>query len=251
LYRWNVHAESGYAWWLERLKAVLHLVDIIRLDHFRGFAGYWEVPASQPTAEKGRWVPGPGADFFTKVLQALGELPLIAEDLGEITPDVIALRDQFDLPGMKVLQFAFGGDTFSVDAFLPHNYSPLCVAYTGTHDNDTTLGWYQSSPESERDFCRRYLGRAGADIVWNMIRAAWSSVAVFALTTMQDLLNLDTGARMNFPGRPSGNWSWRMPAHALNLDLRDRLSEFNYVYGRGKTVKEEVVKEESLQVGTE
>ena len=251
LYRWNVHSESGYAWWLERLKAVLQLVDIIRLDHFRGFAGYWEVPARLPTAEKGRWVPGPGADFFTKVQQVLGELPLIAEDLGEITPDVIALREQFDLPGMKVLQFAFGGDTFSVAAFLPHNYSPLCVVYTGTHDNDTTLGWYKSSPESERDFCRRYLGRADDDIVWNIIRAAWSSVAVFALTTMQDLLNLDSAARMNFPGKPSGNWSWRMPAHALNLDLRDRLLEFNYVYGRGKIIKEQVVEKESLQIETE
>jgi 4-alpha-glucanotransferase len=234
LYRWDVHARGGYAWWVKRLKAVLGLVDIIRLDHFRGFAGYWEVPAKDLTAENGRWVPGPGADFFIKVQEALGELPLIAEDLGEITPDVIVLRDQFNLPGMKVLQFAFGGDAFSVSAFLPHNYSSLCVVYTGTHDNDTTLGWYKSSPENERDFCRRYLGRPDNEIVWNMIRAAWSSVAVFAVTTMQDLLCLDSDARMNFPGRPSGNWTWRMSAHALDQDLQDRLADFNFIYERGK-----------------
>lgn len=230
LYRWEILAESGYDWWQARLSAVLQLVDIIRLDHFRGFAGYWEVPAGETTAEKGRWVPGPGADFFTHIQTGLEELPLIAEDLGEITPDVIELRDQFNLPGMKILQFAFASNPN--DKFLPHNYPRNCVVYTGTHDNDTTLGWFESAPTSERDFCLRYLGRDGSDIAWDMIRAIWSSVAVFALAPMQDFLNLGTEARMNFPGRPSGNWSWRMPSGAISRSLRDGLKDFNYVYWR-------------------
>ncbi|HEX7975182.1 MAG TPA: 4-alpha-glucanotransferase, partial [Anaerolineales bacterium] len=236
LYRWDVHAASGYDWWLARLNAVLQLVDIIRLDHFRGFAGYWEVPAGMPTAEKGRWVPGPGADFFSHIQQALGDLPLIAEDLGEITPDVVELRDRFNLPGMKILQFAFGGDP--EEKFLPHNYPRNCVGYTGTHDNDTTWGWYRTAPQAEQDFCRRYLGRPDQNIAWDMIRAVWSSVAVFALAPMQDVLNLGTEARMNFPGRPSGNWSWRMPAgHDPQWDVR--LKEFNFIYGRSPQVKED------------
>jgi 4-alpha-glucanotransferase len=230
LYRWDVHARDGYSWWIARLKAVLQLVDIIRLDHFRGFAGYWEVPAGMPTAEKGRWVSGPAADFFNHIQQALGDLPLIAEDLGEITPDVIELREQFQLPGMKVLQFAFL--TNATDQFMPHNYTHNCVAYTGTHDNDTSLGWYHSIPEDERDFLRRYLGRDEHNIVWEMMRTVWSSVAMFAIAPMQDVLNLGSQARMNFPGRPSGNWSWRMPADALSEHLKDRLLEYNQIYGR-------------------
>jgi 4-alpha-glucanotransferase len=236
LYRWEVHAQNGYKWWQGRLKAVLQLVDIIRLDHFRGFAGYWEVPAGNPTAEKGRWVPGPGADFFYKMQEALGELPLIAEDLGEITPDVIEIRERFNLPGMKILQFAFSSDP--EDKFLPHNYPNNCVVYTGTHDNDTTLGWYKSAPEVERDFCRRYLGRDDHDFVWEMMRAIWVSVAMFALAPMQDLLSLDTEARMNYPGRPSGNWSWRMPPNAMNPHLGTRLKEYNYLYARSRQIKE-------------
>jgi 4-alpha-glucanotransferase len=230
LYRWKVHARSGYAWWIARLKAVLQLVDIIRLDHFRGFAGYWEIPAGMPTAEEGRWAPGPAADFFNHIQKALGDLPLIAEDLGEITPDVIEIREQFHLPGMKIFQFAFS--TNATDKFLPHNYPHNCVTYTGTHDNDTTLGWYRSITEEERDFLRRYLGRDEDNIVWEMMRAIWSSVAMFAIAPMQDVLNLDTQARMNFPGRPSGNWSWRMSKDALNEHLKSRLLEYNQVYGR-------------------
>ncbi len=238
LYRWKIHAERGYEWWQERLRAVLQLVDIIRLDHFRGFAAYWEVPGGEKTAENGRWVKGPTEDFFFKIEKALGDLPLLAEDLGEITPDVIKLREQFHLPGMKILQFAFGGD--QDDDFLPHNYPHNCVTYTGTHDNDTTWGWYSSAPESERDFCRRYLARNGSDIVWDMIRAIWSSVAMFAITPMQDLLNLGTEARMNFPGRPSGNWTWRMPAGSLNETLVYRLKEFNNLFGRSLPEQQEV-----------
>jgi 4-alpha-glucanotransferase len=230
LYRWSIHARNGYSWWTARMKAVLQLVDIVRMDHFRGFVGYWEVPAGMPTAEIGRWAPGPGADFFSHIQTALGELPLIAEDLGVITPEVVELREQFELPGMKIFQFAFS--TNATDKFLPHNYPHHCVTYTGTHDNDTTLGWYRSTTEEERDFLRRYLGRDEHNIVWEMMRAIWSSVAMFAIAPMQDVLNLGTQARMNFPGRPSGNWSWRMPADALTEHLKGRLLEYNQVYGR-------------------
>jgi 4-alpha-glucanotransferase len=232
LYRWDFHQTTGYAWWLKRIRSVLGLVDIIRLDHFRGFAGYWEVPGDAVTAERGRWVPGPGADFFSAVQQALGNLPIIAEDLGEITPDVVELREQFALPGMKIFQFGFGSD--AKDPFLPHNYPKNCVVYTGTHDNDTARGWYERVQENERDFCRRYLGRDGRNISWDMIRAVWSSVAVFALAPMQDFLGLGNEARMNYPGYPSGNWAWRMPENAPSEDLRNRVKEFNYLYARLK-----------------
>jgi 4-alpha-glucanotransferase len=231
LYRWDVHAANGYAWWIERLRATLRAVDYIRLDHFRGFTAYWEVPASETTAIKGRWVPGPGQDFFRRIEQEMRDLPVIAEDLGVITPDVVAMREAFQLPGMKVLQFAFSTD--ADDPFLPHNYPQNCVAYTGTHDNDTTLGWYTgSSSEEERDLCRRYLARSGEDIAWDMIRAAWSSVAVMAMTPMQDLLSLGNEARINYPCRASGNWSWRMPASVLNASLSNRLKEMNTLYSR-------------------
>ncbi len=230
LYRWDVHAQDGYAWWLARLRTVLELVDIVRLDHFRGFAAYWEIPAGEETAINGRWTPGPGAAFFTAVEAALGSLPLIAEDLGEITPDVVALREQFHLPGMKILVFAFSDD--ARNPFLPHNYPQNCVVYTGTHDNDTATGWYQRAPEKERDFARRYLARDGHDIAWDLIRAAWSSVAVFSIAPLQDLLSLDNSARMNYPSRAGGNWQWRMPAHALTEALRYRLQEQNRLYGR-------------------
>jgi 4-alpha-glucanotransferase len=230
LYQWDVHAETGYAWWHERFRAVLSMVDIVRLDHFRGFAAYWEVPAANPTAEIGLWTPGPGKDFFDKLGQALGELPIIAEDLGLITPDVVELRDAFQLPGMKILQFGFGSDPD--DPFLPHNYPVNCVAYTGTHDNDTVRGWYQAAPEKEKDLCRRYLQSDGSDIAWKMIYALWSSVAVFALAPIQDLLDLGTEARMNYPGRPAGNWSWRMRQEEMSETLQNRLHEINYLFSR-------------------
>ena len=230
LYRWDVHRQTGYAWWIERVKAALTTVDIIRLDHFRGFTAYWEVPAGEPTAEHGKWVPGPGVDLFEAIRAALGSLPIIAEDLGEITPDVIAMRNQLGLPGMKILQFAFAADP--EDLFLPHNYVVNCVAYTGTHDNDTSRGWYLSAPEKERDLVRRYLARSGEDISWDMIRAVWSSVAVYTLAPLQDFLSLDTSARMNYPGRASGNWTWRFPAFALDDALKARIRENNYLYSR-------------------
>ncbi len=231
LYRWDAHKNEGYAWWIKRFEAVLKVVDIIRLDHFRGFAGYWEIPYGNPTAEIGRWVKGPGKAFFKAIQAALPNLPIIAEDLGVMTPDVLELRDAFDLPGMKIFQFAFSAD--ATDPFLPHNYPKNCIAYTGTHDNDTALGWYRnSSTEKERDFCRRYLARSGDDISWDMIRAVWSSVAIFSLCPMQDLLSLDTSARMNYPGRPSGNWGWRLLPNQINQGITDRLKEMNLLYLR-------------------
>ncbi len=236
LYNWSVHKENGYAWWVARFRAILDMVDIVRLDHFRGFAGYWEVPAGMPTAEKGRWAPGPGADLFHTLEKELGDLPIIAEDLGVITEDVVALREKFNLPGMRIVQFAFAGGPR--DPFLPHNHEKNSVVYTGTHDNDTVLGWYQRVDENERSFYRRYMGRDGSDVSWDLIRATWSSVAVFALAPMQDFLSLDNQARMNYPGRQSGNWSWRMPAHAMNSSLAGRIREFNYLYDREKPKSE-------------
>jgi len=230
LYRWDVHQQQEYSWWIERLRSTLTFVDFARLDHFRGFAGYWEVPYGLPTAEIGRWVRGPGVDFFEVVRNGLGDLPIIAEDLGVITPDVVQLRERFNLPGMKVFQFAFSSDP--TDPFLPHNYPQQCVAFTGTHDNDTAIGWYQSAPETERDFIRRYVGRSGTDISWDMIRAVWSSVAVFALAPLQDVLSLGPEARMNLPGRPYGNWGWRLNPNILNESISKRLYEMNYLYGR-------------------
>jgi 4-alpha-glucanotransferase len=230
LYRWDVQAQSGFAWWIERIRTVLDLVNIIRLDHFRGFAGYWEVPAREKTAVKGRWATGPGESFFEVVEKAFGDLPIIAEDLGEITPDVIEMRDRFNLPGMKVIQFAFNFD-FG-EPFLPHNHTRNYIVYTGTHDNDTAKGWYERVSEDEKDYYRRYLGRDGHDVAWDLIRAAWMSVAVFSIAPMQDLLSLDNTARMNYPGNPSGNWSWRMREDHLNDFLSSRLRDFNFLYDR-------------------
>jgi 4-alpha-glucanotransferase len=237
LYHWDVHARDGYRWWLSRLRAVLSLVDIVRLDHFRGFAGYWEIPAGEETAINGQWVPGPGKDFFYKVKESLGELPIIAEDLGVITDEVIELRETFGLPGMKILVFAFDDD--ASNPFLPHNFTADNVVYTGTHDNDTSLGWYRRVDEKERDFARRYLARDGRDISWDLIRTAWGSVAVFALAPMQDFLSLDNKARMNYPSTLGGNWTWRMPPASLTEALRSRIHEMNVLYGRDASPPEE------------
>lgn len=230
LYRWKYHKQTGFAWWIQRMQAVLKLVDIIRLDHFRGFAGFWQVPGKAKTAENGRWVKAPGKAFLGAVKTALGDLPLIAEDLGVITPDVEDLRDSFNLPGMKVVQFAWWSTPS--DTFMPHNHVPNCVVYTGTHDNDTARGWYQRVSEEERSFYRRYQGRDGSDVAWDLIRTAWRSVGIMALAPMQDFLDLGNEARMNYPGNPSGNWSWRMPDGALTEMLKNRIKEFNYLYDR-------------------
>jgi len=232
LYRWEVHARDGYSWWMDRLRSVFSLFDIVRLDHFRGFADYWEIPASEETAVNGRWVPGPGANFLQKVKKEFGELAIIAEDLGEISPEVFKLRDQFNLPGMKILVFAF--DSGENNIFLPHHYNENCVVYTGTHDNDTAVGWFKRIGEGEKTFAQRYLKTSGEDIAWDLIRAAWSSRAVYAIAPLQDILSLDNSARMNYPGKPQGNWGWRFTDTAIDEILKQRLTDVNYLYGRAK-----------------
>ncbi len=231
LYRWARMAEDGYAWWVKRLQMTFIQADIVRIDHFRGFDAYWEIPAEEPTAIKGRWVKGPGMAFFQKIRAQLGDLPIIAEDLGVITPAVRELRDHFQFPGMKILQFAFGGERNS--DFLPHNFeTPNCVVYTGTHDNDTTVGWYNSADEWERDHVRRYLAVDGRNIAWDMIRLAWMSVADTAVAPLQDLMQLGTAARMNFPGKTGGYWSWRYRPEMLHPGMAARLRELTELYGR-------------------
>jgi len=237
LYRWDVHKAGGYAWWIERIKSNLRAFDILRLDHFRGFAGYYEIPASHATAEHGRWVPGPGSDLFRVIDSKLSDgvstgeikLPVIAEDLGLITQDVIDLLNEFQLPGMKVLQFGFSGPD---NPFLPHNYPANCVAYTGTHDNDTALGWLATASQHEKDFALRYLHTNGSDFAWDLIRSVWSSVAVFAITPMQDVLRVGGEGRMNYPSRLGGNWEWRMSEDAMNDSLAGQVRELNYLYRR-------------------
>jgi 4-alpha-glucanotransferase len=236
-YRWDLMAANGYAWWIERFRMAFTQVDVVRIDHFRGFYNYWEVPADEETAVKGHWRFGPGADLFHAVTKALGEVAIIAEDLGYFEPEaragVDALQAEFGYPGMKVLQFAFL--TGPTDPFLPHNYSsPAWVVYTGTHDNDTVLGWYtNTSTADERDYARKYLGRDASDITWDLIRMAWASTANTAMTTTQDLLSLGHEARMNLPstlGPP--NWCWRLLPGALRDDIARRLLELTAIYGR-------------------
>jgi 4-alpha-glucanotransferase len=237
LYNWEVHKKDGYAWWLSRVHSSLNVFDILRFDHFRGFAGYYEIPADHKTAKLGRWVTGPGKDLFRAIDKYLGDglvtpgtgLPFIAEDLGLVTPDVIELLEAFNLPGMKVLQFAFSGPD---NPFLPHNYVPNCVAYTGTHDNDTAHGWFAAAEPHEREFAQRYLRVDGSDFAWDLIRAVWGSVADIVITPMQDVLNCGGEARMNFPSRLGGNWEWRMGEGDMNDGLAGRLRELNWMYLR-------------------
>src|SRR2546423_7127135 len=231
VYEWERMRADGFKWWVARVRETLKLVDVVRLDHFRGFAAVWEVPAEHETAERGRWVEAPGRDLFGALKEALGggELPIIAEDLGAITPDVHALRDEFGFPGMRVLQFAFGGDPH--DTHLPHEYTRASVAYTGTHDNDTVVGWFhQRSREDasedekrERENCLKYLGTDGSEINWDFIRAAQMSVARIAIAQLQDVLGLSSDARMNTPASAEGNWAWRFQTGALTNELRERL----------------------------
>lgn len=221
LYNWKAMQDEGYSWWINRIQTTFELVDIVRIDHFRGFAGYWEIPAAEKTAVKGRWVKGPGAKFFDAIEKKLGKLAIIAEDLGEITPNVIELRDRYQFPGMRILQFAFAGDP--KNNFLPHNYISNTVVYSGTHDNDTTLSWFNTATEREREFVKRYIGTDGKEIHWDFIRLASQSVADMAIFPFQDILGLGNEARMNLPGKALGNWGWRFtwdlvkPWHALKL----------------------------------
>ncbi len=236
LYRWDLMAHNGYKWWIARFEAILKCVDIVRLDHFRGFAGYWEVPGDAENAIKGRWAPGPGAAIFDTLRYVLGELPIIAEDLGVITPDVDELRDRFGFPGMRILQFSFGEGDYQLGR--PFWYPRNCVVYTGTHDNDTTVGWFTgSSTPGEREFVLKYVNSDGSEINWDMIRVAWSNHAVLALAPMQDLFGLGTETRMNYPSKESGNWQWRFKQDMLTDEIAARLTEFTEIYGR--VVKEE------------
>ena len=241
LYDWDRMVADRFKWWLSRVRATLQLFDIVRIDHFRGFAASWEIPGGDKTAERGRWVEAPGRQLFSTIREVLGELPIIAEDLGVITPDVEKLRDDFGFPGMRILQFAFSSDTKNID--LPHNYRKNVVVYTGTHDNDTTVGWFRSVAGEgstrtaqqigrERQFCMKYLNTKGDEIHWDFIRAVWASVANTAIVPLQDLLGLGTEARMNLPNSTEGNWSWRFKPKALTDDLRDRLKDLTELYGR-------------------
>jgi 4-alpha-glucanotransferase len=229
LYNWPAMQREGFAWWIERLRHELTRADLVRVDHFRGFAGYWEIPADCPTAVEGRWVSAPGHALFSALRSALGELAVIAEDLGVITPDVEALRDAFGLPGMKILQFAFSGN--AEHAFLPHNYLANCCVYTGTHDNDTALGWWQGATERERRFAQLYLGAQAHDMHWGMIRAAWASVAKLAVCQMQDVLGQGSASRMNQPGRLDC-WTWRFRWDQVSPEPAKRLAELSAAYGR-------------------
>ncbi len=207
LYRWKAHEESGYAWWIARLRHAFNLFELVRVDHFRGFADYWAIPAGAPNAIDGQWMPGPGAALFEALLATFKTLPIIAEDLGLITAEVVALRDKFNLPGMRILQFAFGEDERNY--FLPHHYTANTVAYTGTHDNDTSIGWWHSATDHERDFAQSYLRTDGQEINWVMMGALSASVANAVIFPLQDILGLDSAHRMNTPGTGSGNWEWR------------------------------------------
>jgi 4-alpha-glucanotransferase len=221
------------------MRATLDTVDLVRVDHFRGFVAAWEIPAGDPTARHGKWVEVPGRELFTALGGAFPELPIIAEDLGVITPDVEALRDEFGFPGMKVLQFGLGGD--AGNTYLPHHYTRNAVVYSGTHDNDTVVGWYEHRFKSdedharrELDFCLTYLGTSGAEIHWDFNRAALSSVADIAILQLQDLLGLGSSARMNLPATEEGNWDWRVRSSLLTKEVSDRLREMTEIYGRAK-----------------
>ncbi len=242
IYGWDAHAAEGYAWWVARFRRSLEMLDMIRLDHFRGFEAYYEIPAGDLTAVNGAWVKGPGAPLFQAVKTALGDLPIVAENLGVITPEVEALRNQFGFPGMAILQFAFGNDPQAPD-FKPHNYPHHLVAYTGTHDNDTVVGWWNSKAgagsirsaedvEKEMDYARHYLNTDGHDINWVMIRTLMASVAATVLFPLQDVLGVGSGGRMNLPGSSSGNWRWRFREQRLDPASASRLREWVQTYER-------------------
>ncbi|MBA3533548.1 MAG: 4-alpha-glucanotransferase [Ardenticatenales bacterium] len=238
LYRWDRLAERGFDWWVGRLATAFASVDVVRLDHFRAFEAYWEIPASEPTAENGRWVKAQGADLFRAVRHHLGERPIIAENLGVITKEVEALRKEFEFPGMRVLQFAFDEDPKNIH--LPHNYRVNTVVYTGTHDNDTTLGWWNTQSEAAQYEVLRYLGRHHLPplrIVPQLVRQAMRSIAAVSIFPMQDILNLGSDARMNTPGAAGGNWAWRFQHQQLTGHLSRWLYEMTKLYGRLPTQK--------------
>jgi len=233
LYRWERMAKNDFAWWKTRLRWTLAQTDLLRIDHFRGFEACWAIPAEEPTAINGTWMPVPGAELFTSLHLEFGKLPLIAEDLGIITPAVEALRDRFGLPGMKILQFAF--DSGPDNPYLPHNLPRHCVVYTGTHDNSTTLGWWQNLSTKTQQQVADYLGHRAPNMPWDLIHAAMTSVAETCIIPLQDVLELDDSARMNRPGKPETNWGWRFAPGMLSDELRQRLRKLNEISGRAPT----------------
>ena len=231
LYNWQKLKETNYSWWVERVRANLSTCDIIRIDHFRGFEAYWAVPYGDDTAINGQWEPGPGIDLFNAIKSQLGELPIIAEDLGLMTQGVIDLREATGFPGMKILGFAF--DSGEENDYLPHTYTKNCVVYTGTHDNDTLIGWFQKAKEEDRQFARDYLNsRSDDEIHWDAIRGAWSSVANMAISPVQDFLGLGSEARINTPGVAAGNWQWRLKHGVLTDELAEKIAKLTKVYSR-------------------
>lgn len=241
LYKWRAMEKDGFKWWKDRIRSLLEMVDILRIDHFRGFDAYWEIPGDAPTAETGKWVKAPGKKFFASVIKDLGDVPIMAEDLGVITPAVEDLRDTFGFPGMKILQFAFGKGMEA--KFLPHNFVKNCVVYTGSHDNDTTRGYFEAAKHQQHEndiykSVQNYLDYYGDEICAKLIRLAYSSVADTVVIPMQDILNLGTGARMNFPGRPAGNWGWRFQWEQLDHRLADYYRYLSKLYERTAEQKE-------------
>lgn len=233
LYDWAAHARDGYAWWIHRLRANFDLYDVVRIDHFRGFDTYWSVPADAKNAQSGHWEKGPGMPFFAAVQSALPDCRLIAEDLGELSESVHVLRRSTGLPGMSILQFAFGGE--NDNTYLPHNLSANNIVYPGTHDNDTTLGWYAAADETTQDHVRRYLRIDGQEINWDFVRAGYAAVSNLAIFPLQDLLGLGSECRLNTPGLPAGNWQWRYSAaelESLHRESSNYLSELGELYGR-------------------
>jgi len=230
LYKWPAHAAEGFAWWKSRLRKTLEMVDIVRIDHFRGFAAYWEIPASEHTAINGHWQPGPGAALLEAFKARFDALPIVAEDLGIITPAVNALRKQFGLPGMKILHFAFDSD--ANNPYLPHRHSKNSVVYTGTHDNDTTLGWFNSLRPETQLHCLNYLNHPQENMPWPLIQTALASIANTAIVPMQDLLGLDGTHRMNIPGTTINNWQWRFQWDQVVEGLAQKVKALNGMYGR-------------------
>ncbi|WP_024867447.1 4-alpha-glucanotransferase [Butyrivibrio sp. FCS014] len=231
LYRWDYHKETGYKWWMKRIAHCYKLYDVIRIDHFRGFDEYYAIPFGNPTAENGEWRKGPGYDLFDTMKKELGDKEVIAEDLGFLTPSVIKLVKKTGFPGMKILQFAF--DSREESDYLPHNYTPNCIVYTGTHDNETTRGWFDQLPRNDKKFAKEYLGlKSGKDAVWACIRACFASVSDTAIIPMQDYLELPSYARINTPSTLGGNWVWRMKKDALSKELSSKMHDFARIYGR-------------------
>lgn len=230
LYNWEYLKNTGFDWWIGRIRANFELYDILRIDHFRGLSAFWAVPYGEETAIKGEWVPAPGMALFETLMKEMGTMPIVAEDLGVITEDVELLRDSFNFPGMKILQFAF--DSSEDNEFLPHTYTQNCIVYTGTHDNDTTVGWYQSAAEEDKVFMHSYFNFKPEKVHWELIRLAWASVAHTAIAPMQDVLGLGAEHRMNLPGKPTGYWKWRLNKKLITPEVSQKLKKITEIYSR-------------------